>query len=658
MEGSNHHRKQNSLNPNDFAQRDVFGYDQQQQFVDGQNNYGHLPSVSQSEQQFNDPPLYPTSHDIYPAHTGINPALLNTHSGNSPQGAASSVDIKHEHAQDYPPGTDSFYQPQVPTAEISYNWTEIFQASEPRPQWQRHSRAPSEYSEISSVGFPSAHNSPMPRNLEYHSEHPSPMLNAQRMFPEQPQSMQELLHGGGNDPFGLGLENFTITDHRDASPAASPAIGYTHSGPNSPFLGAQGHLLRPVPSMGNIGLAPSMPTTTHGSGAAQGLGINQPHGPGVVPEINFEFAPPQRQPTFPGKQAQQADEMTLGIPQKAGRRPRAKSDPWGAASGSLKQQSTSQPGSREHSPARGRPRGISTSLSPSVALQAVGTTMTRAPSPVQAPVSSNATSPKMPRRLSTNSVPNDRDYILELAHPNRPGAGDSKRVQKHPATFQCTLCPKRFTRAYNLRSHLRTHTNDRPFVCSVCKKAFARQHDRKRHEGLHSGEKKFQCRGNLKAGGQWGCGRKFARADALGRHFRSEAGRVCIRPLLEEETAEQRLQAQQQPLHTPGMGMDHLDLANMQPHAPVAAFPNAILEKFPALANIRWDIASPEGDFEEYDDNSALELSGNEYEEELSDNGGLGNSNRNSFDGYAGDYAQENWQTGLQQGLQQGNGYQ
>ncbi|KAL8653328.1 MAG: hypothetical protein Q9226_003891 [Calogaya cf. arnoldii] len=64
-----------------------------------------------------------------------------------------------------------------------------------------------------------------------------------------------------------------------------------------------------------------------------------------------------------------------------------------------------------------------------------------------------------------------------------------------PDTFQCAICPQRFTRAYNLRSHLRTHTDERPFVCTVCGKAFARQHDRKRHEGLHSGEKKFVPKG-------------------------------------------------------------------------------------------------------------------------------------------------------------------
>jgi hypothetical protein len=94
---------------------------------------------------------------------------------------------------------------------------------------------------------------------------------------------------------------------------------------------------------------------------------------------------------------------------------------------------------------------------------------------------------------SSSNAPDQRDYILDLANPERTtsNGAESRRQQKHPATFQCTLCPKRFTRAYNLRSHLRTHTDERPFVCTVCGKAFARQHDRKRHEGLHCGEGKY-----------------------------------------------------------------------------------------------------------------------------------------------------------------------
>lgn len=193
-----------------------------------------------------------------------------------------------------------------------------------------------------------------------------------------------------------------------------------------------------------------------------------------------------------------------------------------------------------------------------------------------------------------SSVP-QRDYILDLANPDRSTTNghDPKRVQKHPANFQCTLCPKKFTRAYNLRSHLRTHTDERPFVCTVCGKAFARQHDRKRHEGLHSGEKKFVCKGALSAGEQWGCGRRFARADALGRHFRSEAGRVCIKPLLDEEAAErqrqwQDSQAQQQMQNAQGF-VSQPPMMQPQLH-PI--LPAALLQTYPELAQIDWSLPS------------------------------------------------------------------
>jgi hypothetical protein len=75
-------------------------------------------------------------------------------------------------------------------------------------------------------------------------------------------------------------------------------------------------------------------------------------------------------------------------------------------------------------------------------------------------------------------------------------------------------CGSTFTRHFNLKGHLRSHNDERPYKCLYdgCPKAeigFARQHDCKRHMLLHEGLRPFECEG---------CGKKFARLDALTRH--------------------------------------------------------------------------------------------------------------------------------------------
>jgi uncharacterized Zn-finger protein len=53
--------------------------------------------------------------------------------------------------------------------------------------------------------------------------------------------------------------------------------------------------------------------------------------------------------------------------------------------------------------------------------------------------------------------------------------------RRNEAHFVCPVpgCGSTFTRRFNLRGHLRSHTEERPYVCEWpgCKKGFARQHD-------------------------------------------------------------------------------------------------------------------------------------------------------------------------------------
>ncbi|KAJ3969055.1 hypothetical protein EV361DRAFT_373973 [Lentinula raphanica] len=83
--------------------------------------------------------------------------------------------------------------------------------------------------------------------------------------------------------------------------------------------------------------------------------------------------------------------------------------------------------------------------------------------------------------------------------------------RRNEANFACPVpgCGSTFTRRFNLRGHLRSHTEERPFVCEWpgCNKGFARQHDCKRHQALHNSKPQSNiCHG---------CKKTFSRLDAL-----------------------------------------------------------------------------------------------------------------------------------------------
>ncbi|KAG0364582.1 hypothetical protein BGX24_004544 [Mortierella sp. AD032] len=102
----------------------------------------------------------------------------------------------------------------------------------------------------------------------------------------------------------------------------------------------------------------------------------------------------------------------------------------------------------------------------------------------------------------------------DLTRNKRKRRARQTKPKVKPTSFSCDFpdCGKVFSRAYNLTSHMKTHSAERPFLCGACPLAFARRHDRERHVRLHTGEKPYNCQS---------CGSGFMRNDALHRHQRT-----------------------------------------------------------------------------------------------------------------------------------------
>ncbi|CAD6936282.1 unnamed protein product [Tilletia controversa] len=113
--------------------------------------------------------------------------------------------------------------------------------------------------------------------------------------------------------------------------------------------------------------------------------------------------------------------------------------------------------------------------------------------------------------ISIGPSPNQQAEIIHPLGQALDATSDADGVARCPYPN----CNKTFAknRTYNLKAHLRSHSQLKPFACASCPRAFSRKHDLERHARVHSGDKPYICEV---------CGRGFPRSDALRRHWRVE----------------------------------------------------------------------------------------------------------------------------------------
>jgi DNA-directed RNA polymerase subunit M/transcription elongation factor TFIIS len=80
--------------------------------------------------------------------------------------------------------------------------------------------------------------------------------------------------------------------------------------------------------------------------------------------------------------------------------------------------------------------------------------------------------------VSSYSAQSSNAEVEEIVSPNTSDQAISRDGKKRK--HKCQECGQYFTRLHNLKSHLLTHSQEKPFICQECGHKFRRLHDLKR----------------------------------------------------------------------------------------------------------------------------------------------------------------------------------